>query len=77
MALTDEERMRKQSEIYVLQADLTSHASEIGDWKVIKCYEASLTGADAPYDIADLHAKRQAVRDKINALQAELAADEA
>lgn len=77
MALTDEERAKKQQEIYDLQSELTSGASEIGDWKVAKCYEYALIGEKAPYDIAELHQKRQAARDRINELQDDLAADEA
>jgi hypothetical protein len=42
------------------------------DYKVTKCYEASLTGAELPYDIAELHAQRQQIRDDINALEDEL-----
>lgn len=42
------------------------------DYKVMKCYEASLTGGVLPYDIDKLHAERQAQRDKINELEAVL-----
>ena len=77
MALTPEERARKAQEICNLTQDLVSPVSETGDWKVCKCYEAALVGAEAPYDVKELHQKRQAIRDKINALQAELDADEA
>ncbi len=76
MALTNEERAQKQQEIYNLQSQLTSGVSEIGDWKVAKCYEYSLIGEEPPYDVKELHEKRQAIRDQINALQEELAADE-
>lgn len=37
-----------------------------GDYKVIKCMEAYLCGEPMPYDIAALHAERQALREKIN-----------
>ena len=37
-----------------------------GDYKVIKCMEAFLCGEPMPYDIVDLHAKRQVLRDIIN-----------
>ena len=37
-----------------------------GDYKVIKCMEAFLCGEPLPYDIAALHAERQALRDKVN-----------
>lgn len=39
------------------------------DYKIIKCSEYSLAGVALPYDIADLHAKRQALRDRINELE--------
>ena len=61
-----------------MQAHLASKNSEIGDYRVIKCYEAALSGAKTmPYDTATLLAERQKVRDKINALQAEVAQLEA
>lgn len=78
MALTPEEkRAQKVQEICNLTQDLISPVSPIGDWKIAKIQEYTLSGLESPYDIADLHAKRQAVRDKINALQAELDAEEA
>lgn len=75
MALTPEERDSKMQEICNLRQDLTSPVSEIGDWKIAKIQECALVGEAAPYDVKELHAKRQAVREKINALQAELDAD--
>lgn len=39
------------------------------DYKITKCYEASLLGTELPYDIAELHAQRQAERDEINQLE--------
>ena len=63
----------KQQEIINLQAHLASKNSEIGDYKIIKCYEAALLGKkDMPYDAKTLIAERQKVRDKINALQEEI-----
>ncbi|MEG1632342.1 MAG: hypothetical protein RR423_08835 [Hydrogenoanaerobacterium sp.] len=41
------------------------------DYKIIKCGECKLAGKPMPYDIAALHAERQALRDKINVLEAE------
>lgn len=49
--------------------ELTSPHSEIGDYKIVKIYEARLEGRDDPYDATDLISKRQAVRDEINKLQ--------
>lgn len=39
------------------------------DYKVIKAYEASLIGEQVPYDFNQVHADRQAIRDKINSLE--------
>ncbi len=39
------------------------------DYKIMKCYEASLVGDSLPYDIEQLHASRQALRDQINTLE--------
>lgn len=41
------------------------------DYKVIKCSECQLLGKEMPYDVAELHAERQALRDKINELEKE------
>ncbi|MDP4109319.1 MAG: hypothetical protein Q8878_04745 [Bacillota bacterium] len=49
-------------------AELKSQLTET-DYKIIKCSESSLVGLDLPYDIAALHAERQAIRDQINALE--------
>ena len=46
------------------------------DYKIIKCSEAQLLGEELPYDIASLHAERQALRDKINELEQQLEANE-
>lgn len=64
---------QKRQEIINLQSSLSATVSPIGDWKVVKTYEARLLGNDDPYDTEQLIADRQAIRDKINALQAELA----
>lgn len=61
-----------RTEIYSLQAALSSNASEIGDWKLAKISEYQLSGLETPYDIQDLHRRRQEARDRINELQAEL-----
>lgn len=42
------------------------------DYKIIKCSEYQLAGAELPYDIAELHAQRQALRDAINELEQQL-----
>lgn len=52
-----------------LQAKLSSTSSEIGDYRVVKCMEASLLGTEMPYDVEKLISERQKVRDQINAAQ--------
>lgn len=42
------------------------------DYMIIKCAEAVLLGHDMPYDVAALHADRQAWRDRINELDSEI-----
>lgn len=70
--MTQEEREIKEQEIRNLTSELSSTVSAVGDWKVAKCYEYQLAGLEAPYDINELHAARQAIRQRINDLQAEL-----
>ena len=66
------EREQKESEIRTLINKLSATSSDIGDWKVVKCYEAKLQEKSMPYDLDELMAERQKVRDKINELQEEL-----
>ena len=68
----DNETQEKQQEIINLRLKLSSDLSDIGDYKVVKTYVARLKGEADPYDTDDLIAKRRAVRDELNKLQAEL-----
>lgn len=54
-------------------AALSSNSSRIGDWKVIKIYEARLRGEPDPYDAEELMQARQEIRNRINDLQVEVA----
>ena len=56
----------KEQEIAELKAQLSAT-----DYKVIKCSECQILGMAMPYDVAELHAERQAIRDKINQLEQE------
>ena len=69
---TEIDRERIESEIRTLQSRLDAPTSDIGDWKIIKIYEARISGESDPYDYEGLKAARQAVRDEINELQAQL-----
>lgn len=60
------------AELAQLMGNLSASTSPIGDWKVIKIYEARIEGKDDPYDFEELSAERQAARDRINEIQAEL-----
>jgi len=60
------------TEMLECESRLSSSASDIGDWKVIKCYEASLQSKPMPYDIDDLMQKRQMMRNRINEIQEQL-----
>lgn len=42
------------------------------DYKVIKCSECQILGQEMPYDVTELHAERQAIRDQINNLQSQI-----
>lgn len=39
------------------------------DYKIIKCMEHQLLNKELPYDIEDLHNKRNAIREEINKLE--------
>lgn len=41
------------------------------DYKIIKCAEYQLNQSPLPYDIAELHRERQAIRNQINILEKE------
>lgn len=60
------------AELAALMSSLSANTSDIGDWKVIKIYEARLKGEQDPYDFDELAAQRQAARDRINEVQQEL-----
>ena len=56
-----------RKEIKTLQDELAST-----DYRVIKCYEASLVGDPMPYDIQELRTTREAARARINILEEQL-----
>lgn len=66
-AMSDEQI--ESQRVIDLQAKLSSTSSEIGDYRVVKCMEASLMGQEMPYDVETLIKERQKVRDQINQAQ--------
>jgi hypothetical protein len=73
---TDDKNFAKRNalnaELAQLMGNLSANTSSIGDWKVIKCYEARMQGQPDPYDFDQLMADRQATRNRINTIQEEL-----
>ena len=69
------EEQRKRQSIINMTCDLSSPASKYGDWKIAKIYEARLNGEPDPYNADELIAKRQEIRDSINATRKELGED--
>lgn len=66
------ERQRIEIQIACLQQKLSEPTSVIGDWKIIKIYEARLQNRPDPYNYEELAQARQAVRNQINELQTQL-----
>ena len=62
-----EDKNKTKREIEKLKSSIES-----SDYKIIKCYEASLIGESMPYDISSLHQERQIIRNRINELEAKL-----
>lgn len=73
----DNETQEKQQEIINLRLKLSSDLSDIGDYKVVKTYEARLKGEADPYDTDKLLSERQEIRDEINKLKKELESSDA
>lgn len=57
----------KQAVIDALKAQIAE-----SDYKIIKCAEAQLMGEELPYNVAELHKQRQALRDEINSREKEI-----
>lgn len=57
--------------VHVVTVDELKAELAATDYKIIKCAECQLAGLDLPYDITELHTVRQALRDQINALEAQ------
>ena len=55
-----------------LMSSLAANTSPIGDWKVMKIYEARMRGEADPYDFEALATQRQEVRNRINVINIEL-----
>ena len=68
-----EQRNALNAERASLMSALAANTSSIGDWKVMKIYEARMRGEADPYNFEELSVLRQAARDRINIIDIELA----
>lgn len=68
----EKEIASKEAEIRVLRSELAENTSEIGDWKIIKIYEARLQSKTDPYNLEELLAGRETTRERINQLREEI-----
>ena len=70
--LAEQERQQQISQLTAQINDLKDRIAA-SDYKVIKTYEYTLIGEQTEYDIEEVHAERQALRDQINTLEIQLA----
>lgn len=61
------------AELSQLMSSLSANTSPIGDWKIMKIYEARMMGESDPYDLVALSTQRRAARIRINEIDIELA----
>lgn len=62
----------KEAEIRTLRSELSANTSDIGDYKIIKIYEARLQSKPDPYELGELLQKRNDVRERIDLLRKEI-----
>ena len=74
--MTNSEKQELLNKLYTEKLGLKGQISD-SDYKVIKCAECKAAELPLPYDIDTLHAERQAIRDKINEIEDEIAKIEA
>lgn len=70
--MDNKEREELEAELRVLRSQLEANTSDVGDWKIIKALEYQLAGRTIPYDIDQLNAERQIIRDRINEIELRL-----
>ena len=70
------EELNKRRNALITEKQNLEDSLRAGDYKVIKCAEDKARGVakgNLPYDIDALHEERQQKRDRINAIEAEIA----
>ena len=66
------ERNALNAEMAQLMSNLAANTSSIGDWKIMKIYEARMKGAEDTYDFDELTLQRQAVETVFRTLRLNL-----
>ncbi len=61
------DKQRLKNEIETRKKELSD-----SDYKIVKCYEASLLNNPLPYDVEELHQSRQRIRNEINQLESQV-----
>lgn len=69
--IAEQARQQQISQLTVQINDLKAQIAA-SDYKIIKTYEYTLLGEQTEYDIEEVHAERQALRNQINALETQL-----
>ena len=67
-----EQAKRKHRKEVMQQIAALKETLKSSDYQIIKCYEYALNDLELPYDVAELHLGRQALRDQINELESSL-----
>ena len=68
----EKEIASKEAEIRALRSALAENTSEIGDWKIIKIYEARLQNKTDPYNLEEILTERETTRERINQLREDI-----
>ena len=69
--ILDEEKIKAKTDKKAKAEQIAELKQELAstDYQIIKCSECQLLGEPMPYDVAELHERRQGIRDAINALE--------
>ena len=68
----EKEIASKEAEIRALRSALAENTSEIGDWKIIKIYEARLQNKTDPYNLEEILTERETTRERINQIREDI-----
>ena len=69
----NKEKENLEARLRELRSKLQANTSDVGDWKIVKALEYQLAGKPIPYNVSQLNAERQAIRNEINQIESSLA----